>query len=571
MSRQTTTPDHPAAAALRRALHETLIEGAREPLADLVRHAPTLIADWLFETVIRHVGADPVGALVHHPDVSAEKLATLLVLAEEGALPSYTIAYLGGSPHAPPWMAERIAYIGDVHARRAVAASAAAPASVLGRLAGDAEGYVREAVAENKQTPEETLVRLTRDESGLIREAVAENPAAPGEAIDILVTDLDLDVRRKAERHLRAPPADRRRALLLATEHGRRLLRAEDPEATVAELSALAAEEDPGVREAVAANPAFLPGDDLLARLSASPVVAARMFVGGHRGTLPALFERLSRDEEVRVRGMVASNAAAPPGVLSKLADDPTTPPDALARLVTHASSFVRDRVARNPRTPPACLDRLAHGGGTARSVAENPNTPIDVMLAITQLAEGPRLLAWVALAKRDDLPWLVVERLIQNRLAVQVHRYLFARASLPLPAGALEAMARSSLVCERRFAARHPEMPLPLLERLAGDGDPAVRWDITKSPAVPRALADRIGFAFVASAAAEAGMLGRVVALACPRADPPPDLAQAALASSCWLERYALASSPLAPASSLARLADDPDPLVRCAAARAG
>jgi hypothetical protein len=543
-----------------------------------VVHEPALVADWLYETVIRHVGMKAVH--VYRPSFSAAKLSVLWLLLEEGSVPAHVMPDLAASPSVPLWLAQRITGTGDSFAQSRLAMNPRAPASILVELAGG-DVSVRDQVARNEGAPAEALIRLAGHRARYTRRIVARNPASPVEAIERLVGDREADIRGVAERHPRAPSPERRREILLESEHGRRLLRAEDPATGHDDLLALCADPDDGVREAVAANPAFRPGADGLVDLSASAESEGRMFAGEHGETPPSILERLARDEAATVRRAVAGNVAAPPHVLAllvddpaplvhlRLADNPATPPDLLERLVDAGDRFTCQHVARNPSTPPELLRRLFRDRLAVAEVAASPRAPVDVLLAIADLTEGPCLSPWRALAERDDLPWAVAERLLRHPTTA-VHHPLLARAS-PLPAGALEAMAQSTFDGQRLFAARHPGTPLPLLERLAEDAEPFVRWTVTENAAAPPALIARIELAFLTSVAAEGGMLGRLVALSCPKAAPSEDLVRAAQSSACWLERYALARSPFVPAPVLARLADDPDGWVRRAVVRGG
>jgi hypothetical protein len=96
----------------------------------------------------------------------------------------------------------------DALVRRALAANAAAPRSVLDRLAKDADPQVRVAVAENPNAPATALravaaappvrgfARLARRKALL---AVAAHPNATPEVLRRLATDGDRLVARRAE------------------------------------------------------------------------------------------------------------------------------------------------------------------------------------------------------------------------------------------------------------------------------------------------------------------------------------------------------------------------------------
>jgi len=101
-------------------------------------------------------------------------------------------------------------------------------------------------------------------------------------------------------------------------------------------LEALAADPDPGVREAVADNPKT-PINSLEA-LASDTASSVRMAVAGNANTPGAHLERLAGDSVNYVRWSVANNENTPPAALKSLAKDP--------------DSHVRDQAKSNPNTP---------------------------------------------------------------------------------------------------------------------------------------------------------------------------------------------------------------------------
>jgi pentose-5-phosphate-3-epimerase len=158
-------------------------------------------------------------------------------------------------------------------------------------------------------------------------------------------------------------------------------------------LTALAKDEDKGVRYQVAKNPST-PKETLTALAKDEDF---RMNVASNPNTPPEVLAALAKDEDVRMN--VAVNPSTPKETLAALAEDgsryvrnavagnPSTPKETLAALAEDGDSYVRYEVASNPNTPPEVLAALAEDKDkdVRKEVAVNPNTPPEVLAALAK------------------------------------------------------------------------------------------------------------------------------------------------------------------------------------------
>ncbi|MFI1283712.1 hypothetical protein ACH4U5_23715 [Streptomyces sp. NPDC020858] len=232
---------------------------------------------------------------------------------------------------------------------RALAAHPATSSERLAEFAAHPEESVRRVAAVHRATPKAAIKTLARDGSAAVRRALAGREKLPRKVAALLVADASAEVRLALVRRVGARP-----------EHLRAL--ATDPDVRVRRVVAALGhagdadltDPDPGVRRtAVDKRPAaeLAPWLDTLARDPDSRV--RELIAQPYHNRTPAVLARLAADVEPSVRAAAAANAFTPVQQLTELAGDPslavlvaisentTAPPEALARLVdTIAESF---------------------------------------------------------------------------------------------------------------------------------------------------------------------------------------------------------------------------------------
>ena len=270
---------------------------------------------------------------------------------------------------------------------------------LLELLAGDPERWVRYYAARNETCSQRTLAHMAAtDTEPEVLSMVAINPALPAEAL----------------RRLAAGRVDQRRAAALAAD-GDLLQRLADDRESV-------------VRQAVAGNPACLPGlceqlaldpetltellDNAAVPVSVVETAAAvkrhraqaathpncpaglleamgadhdeyvREEAARHESCPPAMIAQLTRDPVEAVQAAAAANPCCPPdgvrhaagsqhaAMRSAAAANPCCPPDVLALLASDPEQRVRCVVAMNPSAAAATLTAAASGGGEAAKTA---------------------------------------------------------------------------------------------------------------------------------------------------------------------------------------------------------
>lgn len=179
-----------------------------------------------------------------------------------------------------------------------------------------------------------------------------------------------------------------------------------------------------------------------------------------------ALVADLTRDPDTRVRVNLAANQAlsaqrlaaltadTEPAVLSALAGNPNTPMDVLHALTS--------------------LNRSPKG-----ALAHNANTPATLLgQVVADATKGVRS----TVANRPDLPAALAEQLATDKPDVRT-----ALASNPaVPADVLAALASDSSVWTRSRVARNPSTPPVTLIKLSLDEDEFVRESVMDNPAAP-------------------------------------------------------------------------------------
>jgi hypothetical protein len=328
------------------------------------------------------------------------------------------------------------------------------PETVLIDLASDRDVRVRAAVAKHHAAPLAALSRLTADHKRTVRLSVLENLVTPSDlasstAEAMLLIDVDEDLyevldltERRADVDL--PPrviegALDRLSKSRVRDPDMRVVVADDKRSSERTLSRLARSAEDSVRQAVATNPH-------------TPVV---------------VLEQLARDLEPSVRARVARNPLTPAIVLEILSHD--------------EDSQVRARTAGNPNLPRSILESLLIDAEVSVRTAalKNPATPVDFV----REAE-----AELALSTRHSRPdrAALEEMVANNRAEVRMEVAFSPTADADLLA-LLGGERRSAQV--RRAVAANPNTPAAVLRSLADDKDDQVRQAVAFNGATPGTL----------------------------------------------------------------------------------
>ncbi len=250
----------------------------------------------------------------------------------------------------------------DVEVRRAVVFSASATELFdLRHLAKDPDSQVA-AIARALTTSDETLLRaLAESEDQRVLRKLFDHSASPSDLKRSIAERLDWAM-------------DENLAARIAAS----------PEATGAVLEKLAKHPAPRVRELVARNPGATVN---IAQVLAGDAEGSVRALAISRGDLPkTILESLSNDPDPRVAGEVAGS--------------PHISEDTLTRLALSQNEYVRRRAVTNPRIPAAILTRLARSHvplprpqdpqratqlEIVSAIARNPRTDPDSLLSLAK------------------------------------------------------------------------------------------------------------------------------------------------------------------------------------------
>ncbi len=305
-------------------------------------------------------------------------------------------------PEAPPSTLLALAQDEDWRVRQAVAQHPALPAEVLVRLAADSDVDVRRAAYAHPQAGARVLEQVRPEDPQDIRLLAAQHPQTPLPLLRALMADPDEDVRQAARNNPRIPPdwleqyrqAEAQDArldtaflrFLAAQEAWGRALAAQHPATPLEVLQALHKDEDWSVRQALARNPALPP--EMLALMAQDADRDVRLAVARHRHALPEALQGLLQDPDEEVRLAALRNPSLPATTLAAQR----------VRLGLEASRsrFVLDRAVALawPEIPPLELAKVRHWAApewlVRYAVAQNPNTPVEVLERLAQ--DGNRL-----------------------------------------------------------------------------------------------------------------------------------------------------------------------------------
>lgn len=229
---------------------------------------------------------------------------------------------------------------------------------------------------------------------------------------------------------------------------------------------------------------------------------------------------------------LTAEIAAASPGELTRRAGDrragvrrlvashPETPPAVLARLAEDGNLWVRRDAAANPATPREALDRLYRAGSARGLAGPAPPDPTLDPAELAELAGGGEWARRLA-ARHPATPPEALARLAEDPIPA------IRTAAVAHPAAPAEARARvrSSAIEEARREAGDPSTPPPRLAELAALPDPELRWAVARHPATPPEAFERL----TEDAVTASGGLALAIALSENPSCPPTVLSRLA------------------------------------------
>lgn len=299
----------------------------------------------------------------------------------------------------------------DTATLRVLAAHPVTSPKWLAELAGHSDEGVRRAVALHRATPKSALRGLAGDASPAVRRALAAREKLPRSIAEVLLTDAVDDVRLTMARRFGARPKHLRALVGDPDPRVRRVL----SRLGYADETAFT-DDDPGVRRAAVARSGI---DELTPRIDhvvRDPDPGVReLACGMGRNHSPTSLAVLAADSDPKVRRAAAANWFTPKAALTALAGDidigvveavsgnPSTPPGALEMIADgfprdfrysplwdhddpelHGRFLLCDNLLDHPRIPPEAL-RTLHAKnppyfheGNAMS---QPNWPPDLLI----------------------------------------------------------------------------------------------------------------------------------------------------------------------------------------------
>lgn len=279
------------------------------------------------------------------------------------------------------------------------------------------------------------------------------------------------------------------------------------------------------------------------------------------------VLKQLARDEDSSIRRDVAENPSTPAEILELLAKNsnngirhsvarnPNTPIETLKVLATHSDTNIRYGIAGNPSTPAETLKLLVNDFNHPiyRAVAGNPNTSAETLEWLADNSEEP---IRECIQQKSD-------RLMLLQIYGDRNGIIYNIAKNPsTPIKLLKYLAENADYGMRKYMAENPNTPIKILELLANDSDNSVRESVSENPRCTRQIKETI---FKNFAKLETPSFSRVALFL---SDYAESFVLAKNSNSIsWLERYAIASNPKTPQSTLKILAQDGNRIVRATA----
>ena len=394
--------------------------------------------------------------------------------------------------------------------RLALAANPSTPSEVLTQLAQEPQNWIHQAIAENPNTPPEVLTQFARDsqESVAVLEAVARHPETPLAILKHLLSSKYPTVSHQAIENLywetNCDPQWK-------TLYQNRLASSSPklPSHLRQKLEKMAVHPDPVIRSKLAAHPK----------------------------TPPQILYQLADDPDLDVRLALVNNPHIPTTLVRELmcrelwGDSPPTDSglesDSFLGEIFQCSEkdWMQMAIALNSNTPRRLLRKLATHSNPRirRTVAENPDTPTD---CLQNLAQDEDRSVQATVLRNPRTPLRVLE------LCLVKLSESFEYDTIHQMHDFYQKEVTQFLAIARRYVTRFPEgLPLVLESCL--------------KPNVPPIL--------------------RLLALCY------PEISATALGNlpigPIWIERYCIAQHPNTPRSSLERLAQDGNRIVRAVA----
>jgi hypothetical protein len=432
--------------------------------------------------------------IARHPATPPEALA---VLAAPQSLDSIEVlAHLVGNPSTRESDREAVTELmqtsRSADVRERLASIRDAPPAVLLSLASDRSPKVRLAVARNPDAPAEALSRLANSRDDEVRWSVLENSGTPDETVGLIA---DAMLRSEQDSNLLD-------VLKVLRERTGVHLPAKLIEAALDRLSKSRVR-DPDIRVAAAKDDRC--GARTLSRLARSANDDVRAAVAANRSAPPDLLERLAEDVQPRVRAKVAQNSLTPASLIATLshdqewhpraaaAENPRAPQAVLDRLLADPDARVRSAAMKNASTPHEWVERVRAERAEVRERALPDRSTLGEMAA-NRRAEVRMEAAFSPAADGDLLVLLGGERSVQVKRAVAANpqtppevltllaesedeqiRHCVALNGAT-PAAALAQLAGQNVELAI-LVGMNPDTPVEILDALAQDGDPIVRF----------------------------------------------------------------------------------------------
>lgn len=566
--------------------------------------------------------------VIRHPNTPisvADQLATHSGIGEA----------MAGNPGTSAKILEQLATHRDLAIRTAVASNPSTPINILDQFATHGDLVIRQAMAANNLVPEEILIQLATDNDAKVRLLVANHPRRPQHLIDLLVrAGSTADLRNLGYPDLTLAASNLE--YLCTLGHWARWLAALHPNTPVATLEALCRDSDEPVFTAAVAHPA-LPVN-ILQVLAADtshkvhiPAAARLQSIASDPGIEPMCLSQLAIHDLDGIYAAVVRNPMAPPPLLAQLtvpkslrktvAQHPYTPiplllalskqgtEEAISRLAslacnpladrhlleelaTHRATEIRTAVANNPQAPVEILEKLSadRNLNIRLAVASNPHTPVEVLVKLsTEKVAAVR----GAVVNNPNRPQSLINLLIKAGSSPTLQELtppdpsvlpqelaylstlghwarLLAARHPNAPAAILEKLSTERDLPIREAVASHRYTPVEVLERLASSNNSRrIRHAISSNPSTPLEFLAKIGLTAVAShpgtsvetlvqLAHHRNWQVRVAVARNPSS--PAELLTTLAASSSWQVCAVVATNPNTPTETLVQLATEPD-----------
>ena len=392
-----------------------------------------------------------------------------------------------------------------IAAREAIAQHPNTSLEVLEELAFDAEPKIKKAVALRSNLPITLIAKMATDRQIIAKKFLLRNRLFSENLLSILAQSSETKVLQMVALHPNTPISLLEK---LATVPSAKSCVAQNPNVTTEILDQLAESDDKEVQLYVVKNHKIT--SRILTKLSFKSK--------GHKILIPIvedantpdkikskILEQLSKYSNFSIRKYVAKNKHTPQKILinwarSKsfhklhpwIAENPSTPViylDKFSKRVDSTNILVG--VAKNQNTPTLVLEYLSkkykhghykkyHNGyyfqidyqnqEILNAIAQNDNTPDCILKKLAKYYQYKKSIAQNLRASEETLN--KASRFVGTEIYLLNH----PNSSVTLIEEILSRKAVSLYVCDRKFVARHPKTPTPILEKLTQDQNIGVR-----------------------------------------------------------------------------------------------